>query len=211
MVCLPPTRTGRRTKQNSAACRRWESIAESQDPRLPMVVTDPAEPHPSAPAPVQGQRHGRGKRPWTVSAGSVRQSRPAAPISLRYCCRRNSQTRIPIGSSRRVDTKLPGCDAQKAARGLTLRAYNRGAMVHDTYFAVECSSCKEMIRLALVQYDPDGKVLDFPSQPDPFEVACPHCYVRGIYAKYLVTTWRGQQVPNFRAHRAFRSSGPVFS
>lgn len=84
-------------------------------------------------------------------------------------------------------------------------------MVHDTYFAVECSSCKEMIRLALVQYAPDGKAFDFPLQPDPFEVACPHRYMRGIYTKYLVTVWRGQPVPNFRAHPAFRSSGPVFS
>jgi hypothetical protein len=73
-----------------------------------------------------------------------------------------------------------------------------------TYWAVPCRTCGGMIAVAYVESDLQGKTIDFPAKPDPFEADCALCGKRNAYGKYEVTPWEGPlPAPSFKNHSAF--------
>jgi len=72
------------------------------------------------------------------------------------------------------------------------------------YWGVQCPVCSEIIGLAAVNFDTDGRAIPPSPSPDPFEAECHSGHIRGIFSKSQVVMFEGPLALGFQTHPAFR-------
>lgn len=73
------------------------------------------------------------------------------------------------------------------------------------YWGVACRTCSEMIGLARVAFDVEGKPIPPPlASPYQFEAECPHGHPCETYSSVEVIMFEGPAALEFRPHPAFR-------